>query len=592
MRATEVGLCRVSPLGATLPATAGTPRGSGRGIRPNGGRAASLRSPVPIPRIAIIGRPNVGKSSLLNMIAQDKVSIVDPTPGTTRDRVSVIVELPHPDGGPARPVEITDTGGYGVYAAEGQQVNEVGVDLSALTDDIEEQIAEAVRSADLILFCIDAQAGITPQDKVIARMLREGKLGGDARQRRIDGATERRRDQATKGAKRGPRPSSLHRSVAPSLPPIRLVATKVDGPRWEAHGHEISALGFGEPLLVSAKNNYFRREFLDALYGLVPEDTGGAPVPPVDLKLAIIGKRNAGKSSLVNALAGQKRVIVSEIAGTTRDAVDVRIELDGKSLLAIDTAGLRRKKSFANRIEHFAFDRVKRAIDRADVVFLLVDATEPLSQVDEQLAMLVQKTYKPVVIIVNKWDLAEGRTSDKGKRITTGDYEEYLRKELKGLTFAPISFVSAGTGLNLRPTIRLALDILDQARERVGTGKLNRLIQGILETSNPPSKLGTRAKVLYVAQVADHPPTIVLVVNRPELFTANYQRFLLNRFREELPYAEVPIRLLVRGRKRTRTGGIDPVEEPLSKAEAQEAEHEALARTTGDDAEAYFDEPA
>jgi GTP-binding protein len=165
------------------------------------------------------------------------------------------------------------------------------------------------------------------------------------------------------------------------------VATKVDGPKWEAHGHEIAALGFGEPILVSAKSNYFRRDFLDSLYELLPKPKAvDADAARVDMKLAIIGKRNAGKSSLVNALAGQKRVIVSEIAGTTRDAVDVRFELDGKSLLAIDTAGLRRKKSFANRIEHFAFDRAKRAIDRADVVLLMVDATESLSQVDEQLA--------------------------------------------------------------------------------------------------------------------------------------------------------------------------------------------------------------
>jgi GTP-binding protein len=516
---------------------------------------------MPMPRVAIVGRPNVGKSSLLNMVAGEKVSIVDPTPGTTRDRVSVIVELPPPDGrGTVKPAELTDTGGYGVYVAEDQRYNEIGVDLSSLRADIENQIAEAVRSADLILFCVDAQAGVTPQDEVVARMLREGKFSGADR----------------KKGKKTP------------MPPIRVVATKVDGPRWEAHGHEIAALGFGEPLLVSAKSNYFRREFLDTLYELLPE-TPADHAPPVDMNLAIIGKRNAGKSSLVNALAGQKRVIVSEIAGTTRDAVDVRFEMGGKSLLAIDTAGLRRKKSFANRIEHFAFDRAKRAIDRADVVLLLVDATEALSQVDEQLAMLVQKAFKPVVIVVNKWDLAEGQTDDRGRPATTGRYEDYLRKELKGLTFAPIAFVSAESGLNLKATIKVAFDLLEQSNTRVTTGKLNRLIQGVLETSNPPSKLGTRAKCLYVAQVATHPPTIVLVVNRPELFTPNYQRFLVNRFREELPYAEVPIRLLVRGRKPMKGGGIDVAEEPLSEAEAAQVEREAVA-AGADDAESYFED--
>ncbi len=545
----------------------------------------------------------MGKSSLLNMIAGDKVSIVDPTPGTTRDRVSIIAEIRPPDGpGPAKAVEVIDTGGYGVYTAEGQQLNEIGVDLSALSGEIEGQISEAIRTADLVLFCVDAQAGITPQDKVIARMLREGKLGGEegTKARRHEGAKGKAAKQQSSRAANGEAESpgkggakekskGKKGGAAGALPPIRLVATKVDGPKWEAHGHEIAALGFGEPLLVSAKSNYFRRDFLDALYEILPKVRTPAPIPPVDMKLAIIGKRNAGKSSLVNALAGEKRVIVSEIAGTTRDAVDVRFELDGKSLLAIDTAGLRRKKSFANRIEHFAFDRVQRAIDRADVVMLLVDATEPMSQVDEQLAMLVQKTYKPVVIVVNKWDMAVGKTNDQGQKVTTEHYEDYLKKELKGLAFAPIAFVAAQTGLNVRATIRLAFDILAQSKLRVGTGKLNRLIQGILDTSNPPSKLGTRAKVLYVAQVADHPPTIVLVVNRPELFTPNYQRFLINRFREELPYPEVPIRLLVRGRKRTKTGGIDPIEEPLSETEAGEVAREALAEVPAD-AEAYFDD--
>lgn len=528
---------------------------------------------MPIPRIAIVGRPNVGKSSLLNMIVKEKVSIVDPTPGTTRDRVSVIVDLEAPDTGPLKPVEVIDTGGYGVYVAEGQRYNEVGADLATLTGDIESQIGAAIESADLILFCIDAQAGITPQDEEIAQILREGKLEGEG--------TEARRHEGKKGER----------------PPVRVVATKVDGPKWEAHGYEVAALGLGEPLLVSAKSNYFRRDFLDALYEMLPppqEDTS----PPVDMKLAIIGKRNAGKSSLVNALAGQKRVIVSEIAGTTRDAVDVRFEMDGKSLLAIDTAGLRRKKSFANRIEWWAFDRAQRSVNRADVVLLLIDATEPVSQVDQQLAMLAQKAYRPVVIVVNKWDLAEGRPGRTGRPVTTEDFEEYLRKELKGLSFAPIAFVSAHTGRNIRRTVSLAFELLEQSNQRVSTGKLNRLVQGILERHNPPSKLGTRAKAYYIAQVAVAPPTIVMVVNRPELFTPNYQRFLLNRFREELPYPEVPIRLLVRGRKPMREGGIDMVEEPLSEDEVQEVEREARTGAIEatdlseypEDAEAYFEE--
>ncbi|MEX2217158.1 MAG: ribosome biogenesis GTPase Der [Phycisphaerales bacterium] len=559
---------------------------------------------MPMPRIAIVGRPNVGKSSLLNMMAGAKVSIVDSTPGTTRDRVGAVVEVKSPDQRPARAVEVIDTGGYGVYTAEGQRYDEIGEDLGTLRPEIEAQIAAAIREADLILFAVDAQAGVTPQDEEIARWLREGRLPGEAK------AAKQQRSKAAKAGKSTDSAPKPGRSVARKMPAVRVVATKVDGPKWEAHAHELAGLGFGEPLLVSAKSNYFRRDFLDELYELLPGEAGGTPAPrgedagaapapraPVDLMLAIIGKRNAGKSSLVNALAGEKRVIVSEIAGTTRDAVDVRFEMDGKSFLAIDTAGLRRRKSFASRIEWFAFDRAKRAVDRADVVLVLVDATEPLSQVDEQLAMVAQKAFKPVVIAVNKWDLAAVGSDHRGRPVTTARYEEYIRKELKGLDFAPIAFVSAESRLNLKETVRLAFELKDQAEQRVGTGKLNRLIKGILERSNPPSKLGTLAKCYYVAQVAVAPPTIVMVVNRPVLFTANYQRFLINRFREALPFGEVPIRLMVRGRKPGKTWETS---EELSRDETREIEREAVeaAREEGAvdvaampaEAEAYFEE--
>lgn len=487
---------------------------------------------MPIPRVVIVGRPNVGKSSLLNMIAGDKISIVHDSAGTTRDRVSAVVDLQPPyKGQKVKTIELIDTGGFGAYVAEGERFNEIGVDLTKLSPEIEGQIAKAVSSADVLLFCVDAQAGITPLDWEIAKRLREHKLGD---RRRPDG----------------------------SEVPIQVVATKVDGPKWEAHAYELAALGFGEPWLCSAKSNYFRRDAIDALYeavqGTSREEQAEARA---DMVVAIIGKRNAGKSSLINAISGQERVIVSEIAGTTRDAVDVRVELDlngkerarktkgsseepgseadgaeRKSILFIDTAGLRRKKSFANQIEWWAFDRAKRSIDRADVVLLLVDATEDISQVDEQLAMLCQKAYKPVVIVVNKWDLVQGQVSQSGKPLTTDAYEEYLKKTLRGVDYAPIAFVSATRKTNLRAMVRLAFDIMEQSRGRIGTGVLNRLIRRILEKHNPPSKLGSFAKCYFVAQVATSPPTIVMIVNKPGLFTANYCRFLINRFREELPF--------------------------------------------------------
>ncbi|MBL8965188.1 MAG: 50S ribosome-binding GTPase, partial [Phycisphaerae bacterium] len=225
-----------------------------------------------------------------------------------------------------------------------------------------------------------------------------------------------------------------------------------------------------------------------------------------------------GKSTLVNTLAGEPRMIVSEIAGTTRDAVDVRFEMDGKVLVAIDTAGLRKKKSFAGPVEWYAFDRLKLSVDRADVVLLLIDATTPVSQVDQQAAMLAQKAFKPTIIVVNKWDLAEGKVGPKGKKIGVEDYEEYLRRELKGLWYAPISFISGESGRNVRETIDLAVEMHQQASMRVTTGKLNRMVGAIVERNGPPSKIGAHAKLYYVAQTGVNPPTIVLVVNKPELF--------------------------------------------------------------------------
>jgi GTP-binding protein len=527
---------------------------------------------MPLPRIAIVGRPNVGKSSLVNMLARRKVAIVDPTPGVTRDRVSTIVELDSPDGsGPVKQVEVTDTGGYGVYVADDSRYNEVGEDLAVLREDIEHQIGEAVRSADLILFAIDCQVGETPQDAEIAKLLREQRFG------------ERSRAVEVAGSAMATDTRAPARQV-----PVRVVATKCDGPKWEAHAFELASLGFGEPLACSAASNYFRRDFVDELYELLPEPDE-TPEPEADLKIAIVGKRNAGKSTLVNTIAGQKRVIVSEIAGTTRDAVDVKVEYADKSLLLIDTAGQRRKKSFQDQIEWYAFDRAKTAIDRADVVLHMIDAQEEISQVDEQIAALIVKAYKPVIIVLNKWDMVAGRADDKGRAVTPERFEEYVRKALQGLSFAPIAMMSAEDGTNVRAVVDLASELHDQASERVSTGVLNRLIEGILERRGPTSKLGTQVRVYYAAQVAVCPPTIVLVVNRPDLFTDNYRRYLLNRFRETLPFEEVPIKLLVRGRKPGKKGKAYAVgaEGELT---PEELADERLAELAAMDAGEFFDD--
>lgn len=542
---------------------------------------------MPLPRVAIVGRPNAGKSSLLNMIAGAKVSIVDPTPGVTRDRVSAIVELTHPDDkGPVKAVEFVDTGGFGVYTAEGARFDEVGADLSALTTPIEAQIEEAVRTADLILFCVDAQAGVTAHDREIARLLRERRLGPRKKKgaKGVKGVKGVKGEKGVKGAKAGAG------RVAGAEVPVRIVATKIDGPKWEAHAADLANLGFGDPMAVSAKTNYFRREFLDTVYGLLPRPgKGEGEPPPADLMVAIIGKRNAGKSTLVNTLAGEARMIVSEIAGTTRDAVDVRFERDGRSMVAIDTAGLRRRKSFQSMVEEFAFDRLKRAVDRAGVVLLLIDATVKISQVDEHLAALAQKSHKPVIICVNKWDLVSGRAGAKGKPVSTREYEGYLRDQLRALPFAPIAFISGQSGANVGATIDLAFELKEQAGTRVTTGRLNRLVRAIMDTRAPTDTKGTRAKLFYVAQTGVDPPTITMVVNHPDLFRPNYLRFLMNRFREELPFPEVPIRIVVRAR-RQREDDL-PALANQDDAALLSDDHSAVVAQAdlGDDAEKYFE---
>ena len=461
-----------------------------------------------LPKLAIIGRPNVGKSSLFNRLAGKRISIVDPPPGVTRDRVTTVVELrppPGTDDPDPRFVELMDTGGYGVYVAEGGQIDDAGKDLAELTPDIERQIRSAAEQADLILFVIDAQDGVVPLDETVARLLRGAGLS----------------------------------------PKVIPVANKVDDPSWDADGVEAAALGFGDPALVSANSGYGTRALGELLWDRV--DAVRAHERPEDptVRFAIVGRRNAGKSSLVNALAGEPRVIVSEIAGTTRDAVDVRFELDGKALVAIDTAGVRKRKSWADDVEFYSNARTDAAIDRADVCVLLLDATERSSQVEKRLASQLEEKYKPPVIAVNKWDLVASKLSPK-------DYIEYLTQEFPGLEFAPIVFVSAKDSTGLRELLGMVANLAQQAAHREGTGRVNHAVRAILEARGPSSNLGTRAKVFYVAQIDVKPPTIAMVVNKPSLFEGSYERYFKNQLREHLPFSEVPIKLVFSERKREK----------------------------------------
>lgn len=449
-----------------------------------------------LPKVAIIGRPNVGKSSLLNMLAGRRVSIVDPTAGVTRDRVAHLVELPPPHkGAEPRHCELIDTGGYGVYADDAK--------LNVLAEDIEHQIGLAVREANLVLFVIDAQTGLTPLDHTVADLLR--------------------------------------RAIRPQQKVV-LVANKVDHERFVAHAAEAASLGFGEPVCVSANTAFGKMDLLDEIERHVDFDAAGPPPAPSEMLLAIIGCRNAGKSTLVNALAGAERVIASELPGTTRDSVDVRFEIDGRTFTAIDTAGMRKRKSIENDIEYYSHHRALRAIRRADVVMLVIDARLRVSQVDKHLSGEIVKHHKPCVIVINKWDLVE-------KQTTPDAYLEYLGDALRALNYAPIVFVSAKNNDHVREAALTACELFEQSRRRVSTGQLNQVLQDILAERGPTTRLGKEAKIYYVTMPDVQPPTIVLFVNHVNLFDQKYQRYMINRFRERLPYAEVPIKLIIRPRR-------------------------------------------
>jgi len=433
-----------------------------------------------IPTVAIVGRPNVGKSSLLNMLAGRRISIVEPTAGVTRDRIQATCEHE------GTYFDLVDTGGYGLVDRD---------DLSAL---VERQIALAVEQAALILFVVDGREGVTPLDQSVADWLR--------------------------GCER----------------PVLLVANKVDADNAPTELGELARLGFGEPLPVSALHRRGLHDIMEWIARHLPATE--APPEPA-MRLAIVGRRNAGKSTFLNALAGQERVIVSEVPGTTRDAVDVRFELDGHTYVAIDTAGVRKKGKIADDIEYYGFHRAELSIRRADVVLLLIDATEEVGSVDKQLGGYIAEQHKPCILVVNKWDLAKGRAS-------SDDYGAYLLKTLPGLDYAPVAFTTAKTARNVQSVLHLAGALFKQARTRVSTGELNQVLKAAVEVNAPRPKHGTgQVKLLYATQVAVCPPTVVMFVNDPSRITPPYERFLLNRMREALPFAEVPIRLIYRGRR-------------------------------------------
>jgi GTP-binding protein len=446
---------------------------------------------VAVPIVAIVGRPNVGKSSLFNWLAGRRISIVDPTAGVTRDRVSTLI---HADD---RRFELIDTGGMGIQ------------DCDNLTADVERQIGAALALADVILFVVDVRTGVVPLDEEVSQRLRH----------------------VTK--------------------PVLVVANKADSPELDTQAVEFYRLGRGTPTCVSAEQKRGRTELVDRiLRHLPPPSPEEEAPPPVELKLAIVGRRNTGKSTFINSLAQADRVIVSEVPGTTRDSVDVRFERDGKSFVAIDTAGVRRAKSIASDIEFYSLARAQRSIRRADVVLLFFDARLRISKVDKQLAQYVLEEHKPAIFVVNKWDLVK-------QAMPTEKMGNYVRAVFPMLEYVPIAFITAKSGKNVQALLNLAQQLHKQATARVGTGDLNRVVRQALEQQPPPLRHNRRAKVYYATQAESSPPTIVLFTNGPELFDNTYQRYLIKYFRDHLPFGEVPIKLVLRAKKRDEAAPVD-----------------------------------
>lgn len=449
-----------------------------------------------VPQVVIVGRPNVGKSSLFNWLVGKRLAIVDDQPGVTRDRLTHLMCVDD------RYFELVDTGGMG------------NIDVDNLTDAIEKQIELAIESADVLLCVVDSRDGLTPHDQEVMRRLRYVQA------------------------------------------PILCVANKTDSESYDSHANEFYKMGRGKLVRVSVKANRNRQELVDQIIAALPPlDVESPPAEPT-MKVAIVGRRNTGKSTFVNTLAKAERVIVSEVPGTTRDSIDVRYELDGKAFVAIDTPGLRRRKSVATDIDFYSTHRAERSIRRADVVLLFFDPTERISKVDKQLCDYIAEQYKPCIFVVNKWDLYHGG-------VATEKWVSYLYDNFQTMRHVPIAFITGQTGKNVKALLNHAQMLYKQCRARVGTGELNRLLRATVERNPPPLYKNRTPKIFYATQVGVEPPTLVLFCSDPAALSPTYRRYLLGVFRDHLPFSEVPIKLYLRRRE-----SVDPAERAAETSEA------------------------
>jgi GTPase len=443
--------------------------------------------PRQLPVVAIVGRPNVGKSSLFNKLAGSRIAIEDPRPGTTRDRVSMQVRLKDANG-KQRVVELFDTAGIGM------------VDEESVQEHVYEQIENAISSADVVLFVADVREGVLALDLETAAALRRSRCK------------------------------------------VVLVANKADAPALDKHATDLFELGLGEPLVVSAKTARNLRALRERVCAELPPRSRAENIEPPELLLAVVGRRNVGKSTLVNALANDERVIASELEGTTRDSVDVRFSYDGKTFVAIDTAGVRRRQTLQHSVEFFSQSRSFRAVRRASVTVLMLDAREPITRIDTQLVTLAIEESKPLIIAVNKWDLVKGHTTD--------EFETYLRKKLHAVAYAPIVFMSAVERQNVFALVDLARELHAQAGFRVGTGELNRLVHAAFDRHHPQPRKNKLGRIFYATQVQTYPPQVVVFVNDPELFPENWRMYLMRQLQERSEFGEVPLRLKFKAREK------------------------------------------
>jgi GTP-binding protein len=453
------------------------------------------------PIVALVGRPNVGKSTLFNRLAGERLAIVDDTPGTTRDRLFAQSEWN------GRAFDIVDTGG--IDPSHGGKAP-LSVGSADFIQEIRSQALVAIGSADAVLLLTDGDTGVTPPDREVAEILRRS-------QKKLPDGTP--------------------------WPPILLVVNKTESPDRRAEAGEFYELGLGDPYPISALHGTGTGDLLDALVGSFPPQD--VEEEDESVKIAIVGKPNAGKSSLLNRLVGEERAIVSPIAGTTRDSVDTKITYDGVEITLIDTAGIRKRGKIERGVEQFSVLRSFKSIERADVAILMIDATTGITAQDAHIAGFILEAWKSCVVLVNKWDAVEKDS------YTMEEFTRVIRRDLNFMDYVPILFISAKTGQRVDQVLPLALRVQEERLARLTTSKINQVIQHAQDMHAHPSKAGRALKMFYGTQVRSDPPTFMIYVNDPTLMHFSYMRYLENQIREEYGFLGTPIRIVIKGRRET-----------------------------------------